>query len=199
MALGGLALSCRWPGGLAWSLPSLGFWLFCLSFFRDPERTLPPGDHVLVSPADGKVTEITEVDTPPPPLQGRAVKVGIFLSVFNVHVNRAPLAGKVIHLAHQDGKYLNALDPASARENERQDLALDWRGCPVLVRQIAGAIARRIVCKADMGQDLARGERYGMIKFGSRAEIYVPAGKIRLSVRLGQTVKGGETVIGEMT
>ena len=170
-----------------------------LSFFRDPERAPAGGEDALISPADGTVSEIAEVDTCPF-VEGRALKIGIFLSVFNVHVNRAPLAGRVAHLAHADGEYLNALDPASSARNERQDLGLldGKRGLRILVRQIAGAIARRIICKAEMGQDLARGERYGMIKFGSRTEVYLPAGRLRLAVKVGDKVKGGQTALGDL-
>ena len=181
--------------GWACLLP-LALWLFVLNFFRDPERALPSDPALLVSAADGKVCEVAEVETAPF-VEGRAVKVGIFLNVFDVHVNRSPLAGKVAHLEHKDGKYLNALDPLSAVENERQDLGLEVPGGGrVLVRQISGAIARRIVCQAQVGQDLARGERYGMIKFGSRTEIYLPADRFKVHVRVGDRVKGRETVFG---
>ena len=136
----------------------------------------------------------------PPFLGGpgtRAVRVGMFLSVFNVHVNRSPVAGTVRHLEHKDGKYLDARDPACARENERQDLGLELPGGGrILIRQISGAIARRIVCEAKEGQGLARGERYGMIKFGSRAEVYAPVGRFQPRVKPGDVVKGGETLIG---
>ena len=170
-----------------------------ISFFRDPERTPPGGEDTVVSHADGAGAEVGEVDTCPF-LEGRALRIGIFLSVFNVHVNRSPLAGRVAHLEHADGEYLNALDPASAARNERQDLGLldQRRGLKVLVRQIAGAIARRIVCKAEMGQDLARGARYGMIKFGSRTEVYLPAGRFRPRVKVGDKVKGGQTALGDL-
>ncbi len=179
----------------------LALWAFSLSFFRDPERTPPEGETNLVSPADGKVTDVDEVEAPPflggP--EAKAIRVGIFLSVFNVHVNRAPVAGIVRHLEHKDGKYLDARNPASCRENERQDLGLELPGgCRVMIRQISGAIARRIVCKAKEGQGLARGERYGMIKFGSRAEVYAPAGRFQPRVKPGDVVKGGETLIGVM-
>ena len=185
----------------AWAFPWTGLlplagWFFVLNFFRDPERTAPSDPSLLVSAADGKVCEVSEVDSAPF-VEGRAVKVGIFLNVFNVHVNRVPVGGRVAHLEHRDGKYLNALDPVSAVENERQDLGLEVPGGGrVLVRQIAGAIARRIVCQAQVGQDLVRGERYGMIKFGSRTEIYLPASRFNARVKVGDTVKGGETVIG---
>ncbi len=184
-------------GGRLWALPPLAVWGFALSFFRDPERYPPPGEGQVVSPADGTVCEVSEGD-PPPFVGERAAKVGIFLSVFNVHVNRSPLAGKTVHLEHAPGRYMNALDPASAAANERQDLGMEVEGGGrVLIRQIAGAIARRIVCEAKTGQALARGERYGMIKFGSRTEFYAPAGRFRPRVRVGDKVKGGETVIGE--
>ena len=191
-------------GGWA-ALPGLLLLGFMLSFFRDPERSLPAGEGSVLSPADGKVTEVEEVEAPPFLFPagggGKALRVGIFLSVFDVHVNRSPLAGRVAHLEHADGKYLNALDPASSRENERQDLGLELeegRG-RILIRQIAGAIARRIVCEAQMGQGLARGQRYGMIKFGSRTELYFPADRVTVQVRPGDRVKGGESVIGVLS
>lgn len=129
---------------------------------------------------------------------GRALRVGIFLSVFDVHVNRSPLAGRVGQVEHTPGKFLDARDPACSRENERTDLGIELSGGRgrVVVRQITGLIARRIVCKAQVGQDLARGERYGMIKFGSRTEVYFPAGRLDVKVRPGDRVQGGRSVLG---
>ena len=182
--------------GRLWALPPLALWGFLLSFFRDPERVPPSDPSLMVSPADGLVTDIEEVEAPPF-LGGRALKVGIFLSVFNVHVNRAPFNGKVAFLQHTDGKYLDARNPLSTKENERHDLGMELAGGgKILVRQIAGAIARRIVCEAKEGQELARGDRFGMIKFGSRTELYVPEGRFQVRVRVGESVKGGESVMG---
>ncbi len=176
-------------GGLG--LVALGF---VLSFFRDPER-VPPGEPGLVSPADGTVTEVAEVDEPVF-VSGRAWKVGIFLSVFNCHVNRAPGAGVVRFVRHTPGRYLDARDPASSRENESNAVGIESPEGRLLVRQVSGAIARRIVCSVGPGRPVGRGERIGMIKFGSRTELFVPltAGYAPV-VRPGDRVKGGLTIL----
>ena len=202
LGLGARALGLPvWAGAAA----PLLLWGFVLSFFRDPERTPPADEALLISPADGTVCDVGETEAPPFLGEGKCFRIGIFLSVFNVHVNRAPCAGKVVHLEHKDGAYRNALDPASVQVNERQDLGIlheirqaghEPRQARVMVRQIAGAIARRIICEPKQGQGLARCERYGMIKFGSRTEVYLPAGRLSPRVRVGDKVKGGETVIG---
>ncbi|MEQ8766341.1 MAG: phosphatidylserine decarboxylase family protein [Planctomycetota bacterium] len=177
---------------------------FVLNFFRDPDRPISSEPGVLVSPADGKVTDITRLPDGEY-VGGPAIRVGIFLNVFNVHVNRVPCAGRVDYLRHREGKFLDARDPNCATENERQDLGLiaegpDGQPMKVLVRQIAGLIARRIVCPVTVGQELGRGERYGMIKFGSRTEIYLPVESgFEALVQVGDLVKGGATILGRMT
>ena len=174
----------------------LGFVLF---FFRDPERRVPSVPDVLVSPADGKVVEIGEVDEPEF-LGQRARRIGIFMSPLNVHVNRAPCDGEVEAVEHRPGRFLGAYKESASSENERTSLVLRNAAggrTRVLVRQIAGVLARRIVCDAAVGDRLERGQRFGMVKFGSRAEVYVPAGSgLEWSVRVGQRVRGGETVLG---
>lgn len=180
------------PAGLM-PLALLGFGF---AFFRDPERT-PPGDpRLVVSPADGRVADVTNL-AEAPWLGGPAVRVGVFLSVFDVHVNRSPLHGRVEHLRRRPGRFLDARDPAAADENESQDLGLavqdaaggTWR---VLVRQVSGLIARTIVCTPRTGDLLMRGERFGMIKFGSRTELYLPRGAVEeVLVKVGDKVRGG--------
>lgn len=176
------------------------FGLSVLWFFRDPARTVPPAAGLVVAPADGKVVAIDEIEYDEF-VGGPAVLVGIFLSVFNVHINRAPAAARVIGVRYRRGKFLNALRPASARENEQLAVRLQETAAPYrryVVRQITGAIARRIVCWVKPGDELARGERFGMIKLGSRTELVLPreAG-LRLRARLGDTVRAGATVLAE--
>ncbi|MBI4570121.1 MAG: phosphatidylserine decarboxylase family protein, partial [Planctomycetes bacterium] len=178
--------------------------LFVLNFFRDPQRRPPTGEgNVVVSPADGKVTLVDRVESCEY-LGGPATRVSVFLSVFNVHVNRVPLAGTVRYLRHQTGRHGNAMNAASARENERQYIGFETEtagadGQPVryLVAQVAGAIARRIVCPVAEGQRFETGARFGMIKFGSRTEVYFPAGcGFEPGVRPGDAVKGAATLLG---
>jgi len=173
--------------------------LFVLYFFRDPERRVPETPRILVSPADGTVRDIGEVDGVAN-VDGRALRVGIFMSPLNVHVNRAPCDGRVESVTHRPGRFHNADSPSASSENESNTVALraaEPPDLPVVGRQIAGVLARRIVCATAEGDTLARGQRFGMIKFGSRAEVYVPAGSgFRVAVRIGQRVKAGETVLG---
>ncbi len=148
-----------------------------LAFFRDPYRAMPPDKNILLAPADGKVTDIEIVDENDF-IGGAAIRIGIFLSIFDAHINRAPCNVKVEKITYKKGKYKNAANPQSGRVNESNDLWLTRTDSPrdrLLVRQISGAIARRIVCEARQGQDLTGGEEFGMIKFGSRTELYVPA------------------------
>jgi len=191
--------------GLSWvfsliCLPVL-IWLF--AFFRDPERTTPPAQqHVMVSPADGKVSDITEIEHDPL-LGGPAVRVGIFLSVFNVHINRSPCDGRVSAVAYKKGKFINAMRHGQASdENESNTIVLvePHSERPVaVVKQIVGLIARRIVCTVEVGDTLRRGERIGMIKFGSRTELTIPKWlRPEIRVRIGQAVKGAATVIASL-
>ncbi len=169
---------------------------FVTDFFRAPERAIPAGDDIAVSPADGKVVFIGEVDNPNFP-GGKAKKVGIFLSVFNVHVNRVPLKGEIADVRYSPGKFHNALFDKSSEENEHNVIALrtDWGYMEV--RQIAGAIARRIVCYCEKGDKFQRGQRYGLIRFGSRAEVCLPL-DTEIWVTLGDRVRGGATPIGRV-
>ncbi|MHB1426418.1 MAG: phosphatidylserine decarboxylase [Gemmataceae bacterium] len=172
-------------------------WLFVVSFFRDPERAIPADADVLLSPADGRVTHVGETSDPDFP-GGRAFTIGIFLSVFNVHVNRLPRGGRVAALRYYPGEFLDARDADCAVRNEQFwiDLADARTGGLVRVKQIAGAIARRIVCWLRPDEEVRAGERLGMIKFGSRTEVSVPAELVHeVLVQVGDRVHGGNTIL----
>ena len=176
----------------------LALWGLVAWFFRDPERRVSAEENVLLAPADGRVVEIAQVDEPDF-IGGQAVKIGIFLSIFDVHLNRAPCRGQVAYLRYQPGQFLNALRSAAARLNESNSVGLQGNGKfgKVLVKQIAGAIARRIVCECKPEDVLEAGQRFGMIKLGSRTEVYFPAAsKVRLRVRVGDKVFAGRTILG---
>ena len=175
------------------------FWL--LTFFRDPPRQTPSGENILVAPADGRITDI-EVVQEDSFIGGAAMRIGIFLSIFDVHINRMPCAVTVEKVVYMPGKYKNAMSLESGRVNESNDIMLIRRGGQggaaekLIVRQISGAIARRIVCEAKAGDDFSGGEKFGMIKFGSRTELYVPDGqKAECLVRIGDKVRAGSTVM----
>jgi phosphatidylserine decarboxylase len=178
-------------------LPLLGL-LFVLFFFRDPERRVPEGAGVVVAPADGKVIAIREVEHEEY-LDGPALRIDIFLAVTNVHVNRMPLPGEVAYVADRDGPYLSALKIEAGDENRARTVGLiaEEGGFPFVVRPIVGAIARRIVCPVEKGDRFARGERFGMIKFGSRTQLAIPADvPFDLAVKVGDKVQGAKTVLG---
>ncbi len=167
---------------------------FFLWFFRDPERAIPAGEGLVVSPADGKVTRIDRIRT----AAGESVHISIFLSVFNVHVNRSPIAGVLHEVRYKKGEYLNAMNPMSAERNEQNLAVVQAKdGYLVSFTQIAGLLARRIVFWPAPGTVLARGQRVGLIKFGSRVDVLLP-GNAAVRVRLGQTVKGGASVLAEV-
>lgn len=185
--------------GLPWAaIVPAALLVFVISFFRDPPRKIPQEPGLLVSPADGRVVEITRLEHEEF-VGGPAVRIGIFLSVFNVHVNRIPSASRVIRLCYEPGRFRNALSPASALDNERLTVGLEEEAAPhrrLVVRQIAGAIARRIVCELRPGEARPRGDRFGMIKFGSRTELLLPDEPgLEIRVRMGQKVKGAATVV----
>ncbi len=169
-------------------------------FFRDPRREIPQEPGAVVAPADGKVVSIDEIDHDEF-LGGPAVVVGIFLSVFNVHINRVPVACRILGLTYAPGKFLNALRPESARENEWLEIRVEQTASPhrrMKVRQIAGALARRIVCWVSPGEALSRGQQFGMIKLGSRTELTLPRdGHLTVLARLGQKVYAGTTVLAQ--
>ncbi|MBI4584020.1 MAG: phosphatidylserine decarboxylase [Planctomycetes bacterium] len=182
--------------------PVLAFFWTGVWFFRNPPRRIPQEEGVLVAPADGKVLEIAVVEEQEY-LRGPALRLTIFLSIFNVHVNRAPASGRVQYLQYRPGRFLDARNPSSARENESQSIGLVLAGMDqrLLVRQISGAIARRIICPLARGQEVARGGLIGMIKYGSRTEIYVSraaaaAGRFwQPAVGAGARVRGGATIL----
>ncbi|WP_262689672.1 phosphatidylserine decarboxylase [Kordiimonas aestuarii] len=170
---------------------------WCLYFFRDPERVVPDEEGVLVSPADGTVCAVSEAAPPAELGMGDEprVRVSIFLSVFNVHVNRTPAAGEITGLAHVPGKFLNAAATEASEENERQLIRMTTvDGHDVAFAQVAGLVARRILCDLEIGQSVGRGELFGLIRFGSRTDIYLDKG-LEATVKVGQTMIGGETVI----
>jgi phosphatidylserine decarboxylase len=170
--------------------------VWALMFFRDPHRQTPLDDAVFVSPADGKVTDIDTVEENDF-IDGPAIRIGVFLSIFNTHINRAPCNAKIEKITYRKGRYVNAMNPLSSKVNESNAVAMVRTGAPqdrLVVKQISGAIARRIVCAAQQGQQLDRGEKFGMIKFGSRTELYVPVGEhIECMVTIGDNVKAGVT------
>jgi phosphatidylserine decarboxylase len=187
-------------GMLHWSL-SIPFgvvWLCGLAFFRDPRRRIPADDGFLVAPADGIVTEITELPGHPL-LDGPATRIGIFLSVLDVHVNRSPCAGRITKVDYQPGEFLDARHPECGRRNESNTLVIEpesGRAGPVIIRQVTGLIARRIVCAVSEGDFVKRGERFGMIKFGSRTELIVAASDgFEAAVKIGDRVWGGSSVL----
>lgn len=172
---------------------SLAVTLFMPYFFRDPERTAPQGEGLFVAPADGKVILVRDVHEKEY-LDSEVREISIFMSPLNVHVNRAPCDGKVIAVKHKAGKFMAAYKDDASMKNEHIDMVLECGQGKVLVRQVAGFIARRAVCRAKPGDSLKRGDRYGMIKFSSRLDVYLPK-DATVMVRPGERVKAGETVI----
>jgi phosphatidylserine decarboxylase len=165
-------------------------------FFRDPERTGERGERLVISPADGKIVQITEIDEPDF-LKERAVRLSIFMNVFNVHVNRYPVSGVVAYLHRNPGKFLNAAAEKASVENEQNSVGIESGSNRVLVRQIAGLIARRIVTYSQDGQHVRQGDRMGIIRFGSRVDIFLPA-SARPRVKVGDVTFAGVTVIAEL-
>lgn len=166
------------------------FALFFLWFFRDPERRIPAGAGDIVSPADGVVTEADWIET----AGGSRFRISIFLNVFDVHVNRSPAAGVVKAVEYREGAFLNAMKPESGLLNEQTLVVIDAGAYEISFKQIAGLLARRIVCKVKVGDRLERGQRVGMIKFGSRTDVLMPAEAVP-RVKTGTRVKGGSTVL----
>ncbi len=188
------------PGWRPW--PQLLAFVLIISvcaFFRDPLRQVPQEKNILLAPADGKITDIIEMEETEY-IKGRARRIGIFLSVLDVHINRAPCEGKVEYIQEREGKCLNAMRAAAASEqNQSNTLGMLCLGHPVgkvMVKQITGAIARRIVCACRTGSKLEAGERFGMIKFGSRTELFFPVdSRASIQVKAGDTVRAGQTVL----
>ncbi|MBJ6799393.1 phosphatidylserine decarboxylase family protein [Geomonas propionica] len=168
--------------------------LFSIFFFRNPERTTPAGENVVVAPADGEVIFLGKVTEPH--TGAEMEKISIFMSVFSVHINRAPLTSKVVDSFYNKGKFYDVRDERATFENEQQGLVLESAtGLRMVVVQVAGLIARRIICYAKVGDQLTRGRRYGLIRFGSRLDVYLPLGT-RIDVAMNQMTVAGETVLG---
>lgn len=176
------------------AVPCILLAAFFLWFFRDPQRTIPVGAGLVVSPGDGVVTEVARIQT----TSGERQRISIFLSVFNVHVNRSPIAGVVTEVRYQKGLYLNAMNPASAERNEQNSVTVRAdNGAEVTFRQIAGLLARRIVFHPKQGDRLECGERVGLIKFGSRVDVILPA-DAQVLVRPRMRVQGGSSVLAQL-
>ncbi|MEW6002974.1 MAG: phosphatidylserine decarboxylase family protein [Nitrospirota bacterium] len=171
----------------------LGITLFLVFFFRDPERRIPEGEGLFVSPADGEVILVNDVYEPDY-LRTVTKEISIFMSPFDVHVNRAPCDGIVSIIKYSPGKFVAAYKDESSIINENIVMVLEVKEGRILVRQVAGVLARRVVCRAKVGDRMKRGERYGIIKFGSRLDVYLPK-NVEVKVKLGNKVKAGETVI----
>jgi phosphatidylserine decarboxylase len=192
----GLALMRR-----SWALWLLAFVLTVIAlwvayFFRDPERTGERGDALVISPADGRVVMITDVDEPSF-VHGKATRISIFMNIFNVHVNRYPVSGTVKYVHYNPGKFINAAADKASLDNEQMSVGLESGGKLVLVRQIAGAIARRIVTYSKVGDAATQGARFGLIRFGSRVDVFVPTDS-KIRVKLGEKPEAGTTVLAEL-
>ena len=198
VALGafGLALTRRsWPLWLlAFALTVVALWI--AYFFRDPERMGERGEQLVIAPADGKVVHVTEVDEPSF-MGGKTLRVSIFMNVFNVHVNRYPVTGVVRYLHYNPGKFLNAATEKSSLENEQSSVGIEAGSNRVLVRQIAGLIARRIVTYSKEGERVKQGDRMGIIRFGSRVDVFLPT-TAHVRVRVGEATFAGITVIADL-
>ncbi len=171
--------------------------IWLMSFFRDPPRRIPDDPRAIVAPADGKIVDITPlpqyefIGTP-------SVRIGIFLSIFNVHINRAPTAGRVLEMHYHPGEFLNAMRPESAERNEFMWIGMERGDAPATrfaVRQISGMLARRIVCTLQLGQTVTRGEKFGMIKLGSRTELILPADAADITVQVGDKIRAGTDIV----
>lgn len=165
---------------------------FIAFFFRDPERSTPPGSNLCISSGDGKVVAIEEVEDE---WVGKAVQVSVFLSIFNVHINRMPCSGKIVSAEHRPGKFQLAFLDKASEDNEHTVIRIDGSDFKMAVKQIAGFVARRIVCRLEPGQSVTAGERFGLIRFGSRMDHILPSGS-EVKVQLGDRVRAGETIIG---
>jgi phosphatidylserine decarboxylase len=187
LALGVLFFLLHWT---AVAIVLVLFGLFCFSFFRDPERVIPSEPGAIVSPADGRVVVIT--DEPHAGVPGK--RISIFLAVWNVHVNRTPAAGVITNLVYQPGKFLAAMRADASAQNEQNIFTLATEHGDIVVKQIAGFVARRVVAWKKIGDTVARGERIGLVRFGSRADVWLPA-TARINVKLGDNVAGGSSIL----
>jgi phosphatidylserine decarboxylase len=198
LALAMIAAAYRWPRplltGTAVVFVLIAIWV--AYFFRDPERTGERGPRLVIAPADGKVVQVMEVDEPAF-MHGRAIRIAIFMNVFSVHVNRYPVSGRVAYTHYNPGKFLNAAVDKASLENEQASVGIETGAHRVLVRQISGLIARRIVTYSRPGDPAEQGERFGLIRFGSRVDVYLPVGSTP-RVKLGEHTSAGTTVIAEL-
>jgi phosphatidylserine decarboxylase len=179
-----------WLAGTLWALPAVLLAAFLFWFFRDPDRHIPGETGALVSPADGKITDVSSVTSN----GGVRLRISIFLSVFDVHVNRTPIGGIIREVRYQKGKFINAMNAASAEQNEQNVVTVEGDGQTVVFKQIAGLLARRIVFNKKVGDRVERGERVGLIKFGSRVDVLLDP-SAALEVKVGDRVKGGSSVL----
>jgi len=171
---------------------------FFAYFFRDPDRIIPEAEGILVSPADGKIVAIKQLESHPW-LKSPAIQISIFLSPLDVHINRIPCTGTIEFVNYKKGKFLAAYHNTASKENEQTEIGLVTdSGTKIVFKQIAGVLARRIVCHLKKGEYVTRGEKFGMIKFGSRTDLIVPSGT-QIDVQIGQRVKGGESILGRMS
>ena len=198
IALAAILYAARRGHWAAWLLSAVLVVVACwvVYFFRDPERTGERGDRVVTSPADGRVVLITEVDEPAF-IHGRSLRVSIFMNVFNVHVNRYPVSGTVKYVQYNPGKFLNAAVEKSSLENEQRSVGIESGPYRILVRQIAGLIARRIVTYSREGERVEQGERMGLIRFGSRVDVFLPT-DAAVRVKVGDLTTAGSTTLAEL-
>ncbi len=190
LGFGVAALILGWLTAPLWALPAVLLACFFLWFFRDPERDIPALAGAVVSPGDGKVTDVSRVRAS----GADKLRISIFLSVFDVHVNRSPIAGVIRDIRYQRGKFINAMNADSAAENEQNIVTVEGEGITVVFKQIAGLLARRIVFTKSVGDAVGRGERVGLIKFGSRVDVLLDTSAIP-QVKVGDRVRGGASVI----
>lgn len=189
LALLAAAMLVGWFAGPAWAVVPALLAIFFLWFFRDPERVIPEAAGAVVSPADGKVTSVSILASDP-----EQARISIFLNVFDVHVNRSPIQGVVRDVRYKRGKFLNAMNELSAEQNEQNVVTVEGDGQVVVFKQIAGLLARRIVFTPRIGEQVQRGERVGMMKFGSRVDVFFDAAA-SVQVKVGELVRGGETIL----
>lgn len=183
-----------------WMMPALFFMaltLFIVWFFRNPERNIPPGKDLVVSPADGRIIAVSN-EMENRILRKKRIKISIFMNLFNVHVNRIPCAGRVLEILYHPGRFLSANKDKASLENEQNAVVLETSGGDqILFVQIAGLIARRIVCRLQQGERVETGQRFGLIRFGSRVDVYLPTDAV-VKVSVGQKVKGGESILASL-
>ncbi|HMK60258.1 MAG TPA: phosphatidylserine decarboxylase family protein [Dissulfurispiraceae bacterium] len=188
------AVLLAWPAWIA--LLPLALTLFMAYFFRDPDRSTPGGEDLFVSPADGKVIVLQTISESQF-IKSEMLQISIFMSPLDVHVNRAPCDGVVNEVVHSSGKFLSAFKPEASLQNENIAMTMDTKYGTILVKQIAGFVARRAVCRVSPGDSLKKGERYGVIKFSSRVDIFLPLSTVPM-VKLGDIVTAGETILGHI-